>query len=214
MRRFIIFSALVVTGVAAALACGPWMRPNYYMFSVYNRNQIGETYTKGMLDYWQDYCTEASISPYDISQLAWVSPQIDDFEKSDNQLIKAAIAKGDTEMQQYLQLLCSYLQVSEQVKGDTWSYPTKHELADRNNIMNYIYNRARSYGGNRLKAQYDLLAMRALMIKKDYAGIIQWWKTRVSKAKASVFRDMAEGIYAHALLRSMPSWATCGPSSG
>ena len=209
MRRFIIFSALVVTGVAAALACGPWMRPSYYMFSVYNRNQIGETYTKGMLDYWQDYCTEASISPYDISQLAWVSPQIDDFEKSDNQLIKAAIAKGDTEMQQYLQLLCSYLQVSEQVKGDTWSYPTKHELADRNNIMNYIYNRARSYGGNRLKAQYDLLAMRALMIKKDYAGIIQWWKTRVSKAKASVFRDMAEGIYAHALLKTGKQREAC-----
>ena len=209
MRRFIIFSALVVTGVAAALACGPWMRPNYYMFSAYNRNQIGETYTKGMLDYWQNYCTEADISPFSISALAWVSPQIDDFEKSENELIKAARNKNDQEMLQYLNLLCSYLHVCDDVKGDTWSYPTKEDLDSRNTTMNYIYNRARSYSGTRLKPQYDLLAMRTLMIKKDYPNIIKWWNTRVSKAEGSVFRDMARGIYAHALLKTGKQREAC-----
>lgn len=209
MRRFIIFSALVATVVVTALACGPWMRPNYYMFSAYNRNQIGETYTKGMLDYWQNYCTEADISPYNISALSWVSPQIDDFEKSENELIKAARNKNDQEMLQYLNLLCSYLHVCDDVKGDTWSYPTKEDLDSRNTTMNYIYNRARSYSGTRLKPQYDLLAMRTLMIKKDYPNIIKWWDTRVSKAEGSVFRDMARGIYAHALLNTGKQREAC-----
>lgn len=209
MRRFIIFSAVMAMTVATALACGPWIRPSYYMFSAFNRNQMGETYTRGLLEYWGQYCTSQSLNPYDISGLAWVSPQIDDFEKSENELIRSAREKNDQEMMQYLQLLCTYLHVCDDVKGDRWSYPTKENLNQRNTTMNYIYNRARSYSGSRLKPQYDLLAMRTLMIMKDYPNIIKWWETRVSKESQSVFKDMAKGIYAHALLNTGKKREAC-----
>lgn len=209
MRRFIIFSAVMAMTVATALACGPWIRPSYYMFSAFNRNQMGETYTRGLLEYWGQYCTSQSLNPYDISGLAWVSPQIDDFEKSENELIRSAREKNDQEMMQYLNLLCSYLHVCSDVQGDTWSYPSKDDLQTRNTTVNYIYNRARSYTGTRLKPQYDLLAMRSLMILKDYPNIIKWWDTRVSKSAASVFKDMARGIYAHALLNTGKKREAC-----
>ena len=41
MKRFIILSAVMAITLATAWACGPWMRPNYYMFSAFNRNQMG-----------------------------------------------------------------------------------------------------------------------------------------------------------------------------
>lgn len=209
MKRFIILSAVMAITLATAWACGPWMRPNYYMFSAFNRNQMGETYTRGLLDYWGQYCTGQTLTPYDISGLAWVSPQIDDFEKSENELIRSARDKNDEEMMQYLNLLCSYLHVCDDVKGDTWSYPSKADLQTRNTTVNYIYNRARSYTGTRLKPQYDLLAMRTLMILKDYPNIIKWWDTRVSKSASSVFKDMARGIYAHALLSTGKKREAC-----
>lgn len=209
MRRFIILSAVLTMTVATALACGPWIRPNYYMFSAFNRNQMGETYTRGLLEYWEQYCTSQSLNPYDIEGLAWVSPQIDDFEKSENELIRSARDKNDEEMMQYLNLLCSYLHVCNDVKNDTWSYPSKDDLQTRNTTMNYIYNRARSYNGTRLKPQYDLLAMRTLMIMKDYPNILKWWETRVSKQPQSVFKNMAKGIYAHALLNTGKKREAC-----
>lgn len=209
MKRFIILSTVLAMAVASALACGPWIRPSYYMFSAFNRNQMGETYTRGLLEYWLQYCDAQTLTPYDIEGLAWVSPQIDDFEKSENELIRSARYKNDEEMMQYLNLLCSYLHVCDNVKGDTWSYPTKQELQTRNTTVNYIYNRARSYTGTRLKPQYDLLAMRSLMILKDYPNIIKWWDTRVSKTPSSVFKDMARGIYAHALLNTGKKREAC-----
>ena len=209
MRRFIILSSVLAMTVATALACGPWIRPSYYMFSAFNRNQMGETYTRGLLEYWGQYCAAQTLTPYDISGLAWVSPQIDDFEKSENELIRSAREKNDEEMMQYLNLLCSYLHVCDDVKGDTWSYPSKADLQTRNTTMNYIYNRSRSYTGTRLKPQYDLLAMRTLMILKDYPNILKWWETRVSKQPQSVFKDMAKGIYAHALLNTGKKREAC-----
>lgn len=200
MRRFIILSALLTMAVVSALACGPWIRPNYYMFSAFNRNQMGETYTPGLLSYWEEYTGVQSLSPFDISGLSWV--QTDDFDTTQNELVKAARDKNDQEMLQYLRLLRNYLDLSGEVQGDTWSYPTPDDLRKRGTTATYIYNRARSYDGKRLRPQYDLLAMRALMINKDYANIIKWWETRVSSQPKSVFRDMSRGIYAHALLNT------------
>lgn len=202
MRRFIIISALVATAVATALACGPWIRPNYYMFSAFNRNQMGETHTRGLLNYWRQYCNNPELSPYDISGLSWVSPQIDDFENSQNELVKAARDKNDSEMTQYLQLLCAYLHVCDDIKGDTWNYPTKQQLQDRTAQMDYIYNRARSYTGTRLAPQYELLAMRTQMVNKNHQNVINRWMARGSKLPESVFKDMARGIYANALLNT------------
>lgn len=207
MRRFFTCNILLVTVVTTALACGPWVRPIYYMFSVYNRNQMGETYTKGLLNYWGQYSVGQTLTPYDIENLTWVSS--DEFDTSENVLIESARSKQDTEMLDYLRLLCTYLQVSNDARGDAWSYPTKQELQQRGTRMDYIFNRARSYTGTRLLPQYELLALRALMLKGDYATIIKRWQMRGNKLPESVFKNMAQGIYANALLNTGKRQEAC-----
>lgn len=207
MRRFIILNLMLVTTVTVALACGPWGRPKYYMFSAFNRNEMGNTYNKGLLDYWGAYNVWQTLSIYDIEALSMVSP--DDYNTTENPIINSAVQKNDQEMLEYLRLLHSYLQVSDGVQNDKWSYPTKEELQQRSTKTEYIYNRARSYSGTRLQPQYNLLAMRALMINKDYQNIVKWWETRVSKQGESVFKDMARGIYAHALLNTGKKREAC-----
>ena len=54
MKKFIILSVVALAGVSAALACGPSPTPNYYMFSVYNREQMNDRFSDGFFKYWSD----------------------------------------------------------------------------------------------------------------------------------------------------------------
>ena len=198
MKRFLAISALVIAA-ASAWACGPWMRPHYYTFSAFNRNQMGQQFTERLNQYWKIY--DSSIDNYAMSSLSWVN--LEDFDKSNNDIIVAARNKGDNEMQLYLRLLVTYLQECNNVDVDNeWAYPTKLQVKEHNAKLDYIYNAARTYEGTRLRPQYSLLLMRSLMLKGDNQAIVKYWTSTGVKLPPSVYRDMMQDIYAGALLRT------------
>ena len=51
MKKFIALSLLAIATLQA-WACGGWIRPNYYMFSVFNRNQMENTYQQEANKFW------------------------------------------------------------------------------------------------------------------------------------------------------------------
>ena len=123
MKRSYVLSALVTLTCFASLACGGWSRPDYYVFSAFNRNQMGETFTARTLQFWKDYTGE-KLSTYDMSGLVWVDP--DEFENSQNTLIKTALQRNDREILDYLRLLTNYLKQCQTVDEDI-----PHQTANR-----------------------------------------------------------------------------------
>lgn len=190
---------LLACTVATAMACGPWSRPHYYLFSAYQRNQMGNTFTQRMSQYWLDYDPLVKKTPWHIGELSWVENQ--GFDESNNAIIVAARNKRDREMLDYLRLLTKYLKMSNDTK-DSWDYPSKADIAQRNRDLKYINNRARSYGGTRLAGQYCLLVMRSHMLMGEHDANIKYWNTHKGKVRASVYKDMMRDIYAGALLNT------------
>ena len=105
MKKFLILSLLAVATLQA-WACGGWVRPNYYMFSVFNRDLMENPFSQETKKYWVNY-TGDEMAEYSCESLANVKPE--EFDKSDNRIIVAARKKGDTETLNYLRLLVKYL---------------------------------------------------------------------------------------------------------
>lgn len=198
LKRFLAVSVLAAAGIASALACGPWGRPHYYVFSAYQRNQLGSTFTPRMEQFWFDYAPEVKAKSYEISYLSSIAT--DEFDTSDNTIIKTAREKKDKEMLDYLRLLTQYLQICDMYTGNEWNYPSKEELAQGQKTLKYINYNARSYSGTRLAGQYRLLAMRTNMVMGEHAANITYWNNHKDKLKPSVYKDMMKDIYAGALL--------------
>lgn len=199
LKRYLTVSVLAVAGVATALACGPFARPHYYVFSAYHRNMMGEVFTPRMNQFWFDYAPETKEKTWEIRMLG--SVQNEGFEETSNSIVKAARDKNDKEMQDYLRLLIKYMNICDGIR-DSWEYPTKEELAQRDKDLRYLNNRARSYGGKRLAGQYCLLVMRTMMVMGNNAGNIAYWNDHKDKVSASVYKDMMKDIYAGALLNT------------
>lgn len=206
MKRFIILSALVLAMAGTALACGPWGRPMYYVFSAYNRQQLGETFTPRLQKFWVDY-TGSENASYEMNNLSWVD--MENFEASTNSIVRKALDSGDKEMEEYLRVLVSYIKLSSDLDDDNWAYPTKSQKAQRNMRMQYLHDRAKAYNGTRLLPQYRLLAMRTLMGLGDTQGIINYWNQAEGTLQPSVYRDMMRNIYAGALLRTGKKKEAC-----
>ncbi|MBR1883309.1 MAG: hypothetical protein IJ808_09970 [Muribaculaceae bacterium] len=206
MKKFILVSVMCVVATLQALACGPWVRPSYYVFSAFPRAQMGDMFYERTNQFWREY-TDGAAEAWSQQSLAAVD--LEEFDRSENAIIKAAITKRDREMTDYLRILISYLNECGVGSEDTWAYPTKQDLKQRDSKLQYIYNRARSYRGKRLSGQYCLLAMRALMLMGDSQGIIKYWKGMGSKQAESVYKDMMRDIYAGALLRTGKKREAC-----
>ena len=197
LKRFLIVSIVLATGISTAMACGHWGRLHYSVFSAYQRNQMGYTFTPRMQQFWFDYSPEIKERAYDISGLRYVSNE--DFDESENALIKAARDKGDKEMLAYLRLLCKYTRISSDLQNEGWNYPTKEDLAQREKDLKYMNFEARSYGGTRLAGQYCLMVMRTNMVLGNHTANLAYWNNHKDKLKASVYKDMMKDIYAGAL---------------
>lgn len=195
MKRFSLLSVLLVAAWVAVLACGPWVRPQYHVFSVYHRSQLSDASLKPMYDFWQQYGGE-DVSSWSVDGLSRLSP--DELATTDNPIVVAARTRNDGEMMTYLRLLTTYFQLAE--PSDTWDYPSRSQLGDRTSRLQAIEKAARAYKGSRLKAQYQLLTVRALTRQGRAADVIDYWDKTMSRQPASVYRDMARGLYAWALI--------------
>lgn len=198
MKRFFTISALVLIGLSA-LACGPWIRPNYYIFSAFNRNSMYGPFDDRLNQFWADYVGKDAIESWSMDNLAWTD--LDKFNESTNPIIVKAIKSRDTEMQQYLRNLIWYLQTVNRMDVDNdWDYPTKEALANYSGDLQMIQRYAKNYKGTRLRAQHSLLEMRTLLALRDIPGMLAHWNNGSRRVKGSVYEDMERAMMAFALL--------------
>ncbi len=205
MKKFLILSIVLLSGLSA-LACGPSPTPNYYMFSVYNRNQMDDIFATRMTQYWTNY-TDGKADKWDMLGLFHVDTR--EMKESTNCIVQTALAKNDQETLDYLQLLIKYMQACDAFDENRWNYPTAEEKAAALRDMQYINNRARSYEGARYRAQYGLLMMRTYMMMNKPTSVMQTWEIMGKSLPESVYKDKMKNIYAWGLLKSGKRQEAC-----
>lgn len=198
MKKFIILSLVALLALPAA-ACLYMGRPHYYVFSAFHRDQMGNTFDQRVNQFWVDYTGDPEVQ-WEVGNLSYVN--LDAFDQSNNTIVKTAVQKRDTEAQNYLKALIAYLKISSDVANESWNYPSKSDLQQRNATLNQLRSRALAYKGSRFKSQYALLVMRTHMLQGNHAANKTYWTTTASKLPASVYRDMMRGIYAGALVNT------------
>ena len=205
MKKFLILSIVLLSGLSA-LACGPSPTPNYYMFSVYNRNQMDDIFATRMTQYWTNY-TDGKADKWDMMGLFHVDTR--EMKESTNCIVQTALAKNDQETLDYLQLLIKYMQACDAFDENRWNYPTAEEKSAALRDMQYINNRARSYEGARYRSQYGLLMMRTYMMMNKPTSVMQTWETMGKTLPESVYKDKMKNIYAWGLLKSGKRQEAC-----
>lgn len=205
MKKFLILSIVLLSGLSA-LACGPSPTPNYYMFSVYNRNQMDDIFATRMTQYWTNY-TDGKADKWDMMGLFHVDTR--EMKESTNCIVQTALAKNDQETLDYLQLLIKYMQACDAFDENRWNYPTAEEKSAALRDMQYINNRARSYEGARYRSQYGLLVMRTYMMMNKPTSVMQTWETMGKSLPESVYKDKMKNIYAWGLLKSGKRQEAC-----
>lgn len=175
---------LAATTAHACVSEAP--RHNSYLFSVFNRSLMGDRFTDATEKFWQRYVGNADMASY-----RWGGRE---------EVMNKAKKQKDVEMQTYCHRLNSYL--DNCVNFNAWDYPTKQQLANRAATLNNLLRASKAYQGKRLRAQYDLMRMRALLGLKRYQEGVNFWNATGKRMQPSVYRDMARNIYAGCLWRT------------
>ena len=187
MKKFMIAALFMLSMTATkSFACTPETTHNYYLFDVMAGDFAKNRKIVERCDeFWKNY-TNGAVSSYQ-----WNSDEIMEYAKK----------KNDQEMVGYLAELNKYLDISREL-GETWDYPTKAQLQQRQRTLQSMATIASSYRGTHLKAQWALLYMRANMVMKRHQVNVDYWKTTGKNLPQSVYREMMENIYAGALLQT------------
>lgn len=187
MKKFFLTNLLVLVCSAGAWACGGEgpSTHNWYMFSMYPHYGNTTPGEKQIEAFWRKYADDNDEYFYFNGQT----------------MMEKAQQKGDTEMEEYLKLLNQFHEICGQLQN-TWSYPTKEQLAQRRATLQNMVNVGKNNSSNRMRPQYMLLAMRANMLLGNYQANADYWEQKASKMPESVYRVMMKGIYANALLHT------------
>ena len=188
MKRFIIISLMTVSSVAAF--CCIWVDThNYYLFSVYDKEEFRSRVDDISLNNWKAYLglSEEESFWFDADKIA-----------------EAARRKGDTLMESYVRQLARYLDCVKSVQSEQyeWDYPSAEEVAQRKATLREIRLYAQGKLTTRLRSQHALLFMRCNMLLDRHSENVTFWEQTASKFIESVYRDMMENIYAGALLKT------------
>ena len=194
MKRYIVLS-LIAMAALQSWACGGWVRPNYYMFSVFNRDLMDNPFLKDTKQYWVDYTGKESAE-YACESLGYTKPE--EFDKSDNIIIETARKRGDKETLNYLRLLVQYLN-HDGSAYNRWDYPSKEQIAQDKAAVEKVRTQAIAYKGSKYKSQYALLVMRCNMTTEKHQDNINYWNKTASKLKENVYKRWMKDIYAGAL---------------
>jgi len=163
---------------------------NYYMFSVFNRDQADPAYRYRLAAYWQRYAgADGAPSLYFYDQYA-------------ADILKTARRKGDAEMQAYLKRFDTYRAACEVLAPEAWRYPSRQERQRALSQLTAVASAARAYQGRRLKSQYALLRMRVNMLRGLDQQNVTLWNTVARRLPQSAWREAMRGIYARALWKT------------
>lgn len=194
MKKYFVLSLIAIAALQS-WACGGWGRPNYYMFSVFNRDLMQDPFLKETQQFWVDY-TGNEQAAYACESLAQEKPG--EFNKSKNLIIATARKRGDKETLNYLRLLVTYLNHDGSAYS-RWDYPSKQEIARDKAEVAKVKTKALAYKGTKYKSQYALLVMRCNMTSENHQANIKYWNSTASKLRESVYKRWMKGIYAGAL---------------
>ena len=185
MKRFILISLLVVLGMPM-MACGWYGTDNIYLFRLYDSNEFSERVDKITRDNWK----------------AYLGSDQDYYWFDADEIIKAAQKKNDALMVSYVKNLKRYLDVCSSVRDDSWKYPSKEELAQRNKTLREVQAYALSKVKTKLRSQHALLYMRCNMVLGLNRDNVTFWENTASLFIETVYKDMMKNIYAGALYKT------------
>ena len=163
---------------------------NYYMFSVFNRDQTSPAYLYDIASYWQKYA--GNTSSINLSFYRWNKEDIK----------KVAQSKKDAGMLSYLGSLNAYLDACEKLNPNAWNYASKQERLQIQQSLTRLNNASKIYKGTQLKSQYALLRMRTNMMKGFHQQNITYWNAIASRLPKSPWREAMRNIYARALWKT------------
>ena len=188
MKRFIIISLLAAITVPA-LAC-IWVEThNYYLFSVYDRQEFRERVDKISRDNWKAYLGLSADESF------WFNA---------DRITEFAQQKGDALMVSYVQQLERYLECvyTKERQQNDWNYPSREEIDKMNKSLAEMRTYAQGKLNSRLRSQHALLFMRCNMMLGRHTENINFWEQTASNYIESVYKDMMLNIYAGALART------------
>ena len=192
IKRSIVISLLAMAFCINGNACvSERSDHNYYMFSVFNRDQVSPSYLYDIANYWQNYVGQKED---DIS--------LNYYKWNQDDILKAAQGKKDIEMLTYLKRLNAYIKACDTLNPDAWEYASKQERLQAQQSLASIANTAKLYKGGKLTSQYALLRMRINMVKKLDQQNITYWNTVASKLPQSMWKEAMRNIYARALWKT------------
>ncbi len=185
MKRFIIISLLAII-TKTAIGCIWCESHNYYLFHIYT----GEEFTNRV----ENICN-ANWKAYvgSTNEYYWF-----DAEK----VIAVAQEKNDPLMVSYIQNLQKYLDCAKEVRYESWDYPTKEDIANREQTLKNIREYALSKTKSRLRSQHSLLLMRCNMMLGKHQENVTFWEQTASQLIETVYKDMMKDIYAGALYKT------------
>ena len=162
MKRFIIISLLAAI-VVPALAC-IWVEThNYYLFSVYDREEFRTRVDQISRDNWKAYLGLGEDESF------WFNAErIEEFAQQ----------KGDALMVSYVQQLDRYLECIDTKRRQQydWDYPSREEIDKMNKSLAEIRTYAQGKLTSRLRSQYALLFMRCNMMLGKHSENISFWR--------------------------------------
>ena len=191
MKRFLIIGVMAAAFSTHANACvAEYSDHNYYMFSVFNRDQTSPAYLYDIASYWQKYA--GNTSSINLSFYRWNKEDIK----------KVAQSKKDAGMLSYLRNLNAYLDACEKLNPNAWNYASKQERLQIQQSLTRLNNASKIYKGTQLKSQYALLRMRTNMMKGFHQQNITYWNAIASRLPKSPWREAMRNIYARALWKT------------
>ena len=191
MKRFLIIGVMAAAFSTHANACvAEYSDHNYYMFSVFNRDQTSPAYLYDIASYWQKYA--GNTSSINLSFYRWNKEDIK----------KVAQSKKDAGMLSYLRNLNAYLDACEKLNPNAWNYASKQERLQIQQSLTRLNNAAKIYKGTQLKSQYALLRMRTNMMKGFHQQNVTYWNAIASRLPKSPWREAMRNIYARALWKT------------
>ncbi len=186
MKRFLVISIMALMLSVEGFACIGIGTHNYYLFSVFNREKMGQSLFTERLDaFWKNY----------------TNGLVDEWRWHDKEIYAYAQQKGDKDMVAYLDELKKYLDISDQLQ-ETWDYPTKEQLAERKQTLQNMIVKADAHRNGKMGAQWRLLRMRANMVLGKHQDNLTYWHNVASQLSPSVYKDMMQNIYAGALMNT------------
>lgn len=199
MRKFLAALLLLTALISSkSYACIEEQTINFYMYKVLDSKASIHLFE----DFWRNYAGP-EMSELAIDGLLWITPDElkEQFQTGEghNDIVRAAIAKNDKAMQDYLLDLITYHNLNSNFYN-AWEYPSEDEIAARKQALANLRTKAENYSGA-FKERYNLMAMRCMFQQEKYADVEKFWTSTGSKTTDKDLRQTMLSLFAGALYR-------------